>query len=178
MIPEPLIPTEQILAIVRQVVSKYRRHNHADYEDFVQDVLLGVFERMTEYDPARGKAETFIISVAYQKANDRTQEERRYRRQTTTNHRSRIPYRVRLREVGEADKHGRLRYDDPSVRLSRIRHSLDPEQEQIFSLLRLGNSSSDIERQMNISTARFQEIVSSLIEIFSSKKITWKFFEK
>ena len=168
---QPLIPTEQILAIVRQVVSKYRRHSHADYEDFVQDVLLGIFERMPQYDPARGKAETFIISVAYQKANDRNQEEQRYRRQSMTNHRSRIPYRVKLREVGEEEKHGRLRYSDPSLRLSQIQHSFDSEQEQFLSLLRSGHSQSEIERQMKISTSCFQEIASSLIDLFASKKL-------
>ncbi len=169
MTTQEILPVSQILDIVRQVVSKYRRHNHADYEDFVQDVLLGVFERMSEYDPARGKAEKFVISVANQKARDRHREERRYREQATTNHRSRVPYRVKIREVGEADRCGRLQYDDPDLRLSQIRQRLDSEQSRFLELLQSGYDRNDIERKMKIDSTRSHEIAQTLQKIFSSK---------
>lgn len=172
-----LLPTEQIISIVRQVVSKFRRHNHPDYDDFVQDVLLGLFERLPEYDPERGKKPAlFVFSIAHQKANDRHRESKRYRELATTNHRSRVPYRVKIREVGEADQQGRLGYDDPSLRLSRIRHQLDPEQERFLSLLRNGDDRVGIERKMQISTVRSQEIASELQNIFNSKSSSKNIF--
>lgn len=171
-----ILPTEQIVSIVRQIVSKYRRHNHPDYEDFVQDVLLGVFERLPEYDPTRGKETDpekkparFVAFLAHQKANDRNRESKRQRDEATMNHRSRVPYRIKIREVGEADQRGRLGYNDPSLRLSRIRQLLDPEQERFLSLLRSGADRIGIERKMNISAARSQEIASELQEIFATQ---------
>lgn len=171
-----IIPLEDLLDIVRKVVSKYRPHNHPDYGDFVQDVLLGIFERMPEYDPACSEAKKFVISVAYQKAMDRHIEDRRRRRIATTNHRSRVPYRVKLREVGEADRHGRLKYDDPDLRLCRIRESLDHEQLRFLELLRSGHEQVDIERKMNITSERCHEIARSLQNIFDSKTHSKKYF--
>ncbi len=176
MTTHAILPVEKILDIVRQVVSKYRRRNHPDYEDFVQDILLGVFERTVDYDPARGKAEKYVISVANQKARDRHREERRYREQATTNHRSRVPYRVKIREVGEADRCGRLQYDDPVLRLSQVRQRLDAEQSRFLELLRSGYDRSDIERKMKIDSTQSHEIALTLQKIFGSKSSSEKIF--
>lgn len=45
--------------------------DHGEAEELVQDVFLHLFERATQFDPAKGAAKPWIVQIAYHRALDR-----------------------------------------------------------------------------------------------------------
>jgi RNA polymerase sigma-70 factor (ECF subfamily) len=87
--PEPAASDEQLMKDVRDGAKEalgvlFRRHaravrniayrilrDEAEADDLVQEVFLLVFRKASLYDPAFGRAATWIIHVAYRQAFDR-----------------------------------------------------------------------------------------------------------
>ena len=146
----------RLFEIARQCGLKYFRDDHPEYEEFVQEILLGVLERQHEYDPTRDKADLFVISVARQKARNRMEERRAERESMYRNHRSRIPYPMKHREAGEADEHGRLRFTDHDLCMKRLESILPSEPLELLRLLKEEWSESKIRAKTGWNREEFQ----------------------
>jgi RNA polymerase sigma-70 factor, ECF subfamily len=55
---------------IRNVAHRILR-NQAEADDLVQDVFLTLFKKAAQYDPAQGKAFTWILNITYHRAFDR-----------------------------------------------------------------------------------------------------------
>ena len=150
------IPLERLLYIAKCAAKKYRRPNHQDFDDLVQEIVLGVLQRQSDYDPNKGGLEKFVIGVAYQKAADRSKQFDLQLVQSTTNHRTRIPYRYKPRDLDELDEHGRLRYQDEKLRIQRFASLFEGHLKEIFLLLLKGCDMKSICRRRGYSTRDFE----------------------
>ncbi len=157
-----LIPLERMLQIARQAVKKHCRESHGDFEDFVQDVLLGMFERQNEFDPALGKPETFVISVAKQKAGNRVRQRRRYEKTLGTNRNGCIPFISPTGDVAELE--GDPACVDESVLFARFFSTLDETDAAVLKLRLAGYSTGEIVGKLRISMTVFRRAKKRLSE--------------
>lgn len=171
---ELLLPLERLLEIARRSVRKHCNPSHPDFEDFVQDVLLGIFQRQGEYDPARGTVETFVFSIAKQKAYNRVAEQRRREKTIGTNRGGCIPFHSSPEDVNELDAKGDLACIDESVLFARFFSLLDSTHSSILKNLMAGYSERETRQLLGISVDEFREVKKSLSENFED----FRFFQK
>ena len=169
-----LIPTEQLLEIARQIAKKHRSETHPDFEDFEQDILLGVLERQHEYDPACGTVKTFVLTVANQKACNRSVEQRRREKLIATNRNGCIPFRNAPENANELDAKGDLSCIDESVLFARFCSTLKPLDAAVLKSQLAGYSAGETVKRLGISMSAFREAKKNLAE----KIVNFRFFQK
>ena len=133
--------------LLRTVISRVV-HNDADTDDTCQEVFLELWKRAAQYDPGKGKALGWMITVARRRAIDRVR-----RRQTY----DRVEERMRLeREQDPLQTHSRGADDDAndSDRAAMLREVLatlpDAQREVIQLAYYRGLSQRDIARETGI----------------------------
>ena len=171
---ELLLPVERLLEIARQSVKKHCDESHDDFEDFVQDVLLGILQRQDEYDPSLSKVETFVISVAKQKACNRVTELRRRENAIGTNRNGCIPFRCSPEDVNELDANGNLACIDESVLFAQFFSFLDATHSAVLKLRMEGYTAKETRHLLGISVEEFHEARKNLFEQFED----FRFFQK
>lgn len=159
---EPLVSEDRLLEIAEQSARKFYRDDDPEFEDLVQEIVLGVLERQHEFDPSLGKAEQFVVSVARQKARNRITERRNERETVFKNHRARVPYPMRHREVGEADERGRLPFIDQALCMKRLEAILNPELLDLLGMLRKEWPESAIRKKRGWSQEEYQHFCDDL----------------
>ena len=171
---ELLLPVERLLEIAQQCVKKHRNESHDDFEDFVQDVLLGILQRQDEYDPAFGKVESFVISIAKEKAYNCVTEQRRRENAISTNRNGCTPFRCSPEDVNELDARGDLACIDESMLYAQIFLFLDATDSAVLKLRMEGYSAEETRHILGISVDEFHEARKNLFEKFED----FRFFQK
>jgi RNA polymerase sigma factor (sigma-70 family) len=164
MTQELLVPLNRLLEIARQAVKKHCDESHCDFEDFVQDVLLGILQRQGEYIPTLGTAETFIRTVANQKACNRIREQRRREKIIGTNRTGCIPFRNSPEDANELDTNGNLPCIDESIQFARFFSMLDVTDSAVLKLQLAGYSAGEITNKLGISMNTFRRVKKKLSE--------------
>ena len=169
-----LIPLERMQEIAHHAVKKHCNESHPDFEDFVQDVLLGILERQNEYDPSFGKSEiSFITTVANQKACNRVLEQRRLNNAITVNRIGCISFQSPTEDAVELDAKGDLACIDESVLFARFFSMLDETDSAVLKLRLAGYSAGEIVGRLGISMNTFRQVKKSLAE----KIMDFRFFQ-
>ncbi|GHT35010.1 hypothetical protein FACS189427_03430 [Planctomycetales bacterium] len=157
-----LLLPERLIEIAQNCVRKHRSESSPNFEDFRQDVLLGILERQPFYNPALGTAECFVISVARQTAKHCIEEHRQHLRQMTTNYRTQLPNLVNEIDADTADEFGLLVKEDDSLMFIQLTVFLTDEEATLL-ILRLSRwSRKCICRQLCITKAHYAEILNGL----------------
>jgi RNA polymerase sigma factor (sigma-70 family) len=144
-----------LLEIAGQCARKYFRDEHPEFEEIVQEVVLGVLERQHEFDPRLGPADRFAVSVARQKARNRMEERQHERDTVCRNHRARIPYKMKHRDAEEADQRGRLPSVDLSLAMKKLESILSPELLELLRMLKNQCSEPEIREKLGCSEEEY-----------------------
>ena len=171
---ELLLPVERLLEIAQQSVKKHCNESHDDFEDFVQDVLLGILQRQDEYDPAFGKVESFVISIAKQKACNCVARQRRRENAISTNRNGCISFRCSLEDINELDTRGDLACIDESLLFVQFFLLLNATESALLKLRMEGCSVNETRHRLGISVDEFHEARKNLFEKFED----FRFFQK
>jgi RNA polymerase sigma-70 factor, ECF subfamily len=105
-------------------------HNEAESEDMLQEIFMEIWDRAASYDPEKGKALGWIITLSRRRAIDRLRKREAYCRmeERLTEATKREPQEVHA-HVEEDIAHAEMR-----EHLSRVMTTLPPAQQQVIEL--------------------------------------------
>jgi hypothetical protein len=130
-----MIPLSRILTIAQSCARYYRDEFDPEFEDYLQDILLGIFQRIQ----GRSGSDFFVMFIARQKAWDGEKARRQYWEFMHQNHRGRL---LRHRPVQSVDD---LADWDIPLRLAQFASCLDAEATAAWEQLLRGELPADSE---------------------------------